>query len=302
VIFTGYLFISLSCVLWGLLGPVAELLYRSGFNAGDVVFFRLFGVFLIGFVPLLKDIGYLYSKRLCYPLLLFAFFTIIEWFSFFTSVKLNGIFISVLLLYTAPFFITIFAKYFFKEKLTKWLIVCVLLGFFGIILLFITSYSSKNINPGITMIFGLISGVSYAINSMFGKYFSNYILPLKLTLYRFSAATLIYFPFVSVNIFFRRYTFPNIMEIFYLIFFPGILAYFFFYYGLSRVEISKAAVFTFIEPLVGSVAAIIFFKETLGYKLIGGAFILFGIFGILLNPVLSGRKINLNGKKYNNFN
>jgi drug/metabolite transporter (DMT)-like permease len=298
MIFTGYLFISLSCVLWGLLGPVAELLYRSGFNASDVVFFRLFGVFLIGFIPFFRDFSYLYSKKLFYPLLLFALFTIIEWFSFFTSVKLNGIFISVLLLYTAPFFITIFAKYFFKERLTKWLIFCVILGFFGIILLFSASYNSKSINPGITMIFGLISGISYAINSMFGKYFSNYILPLKLTLYRFSTATLIYFPFVSFNIFLRKYTFPNILEIFYLIFFPGILAYFLFYYGLSRVEISKAAIFTFIEPLVGSVAAIVFFKETLGYKLIGATFILLGIFGTLLNPVLASRKINwLNGKK-----
>ncbi|AEE14323.1 protein of unknown function DUF6 transmembrane [Thermodesulfobium narugense DSM 14796] len=294
----GYLFISLSCVLWGLLGPVAELLYRSGFNANDVVFFRLFGVFLIGFIPLFKDIVYLYSKRLFYPLLLFALFTIIEWFSFFTSVKLNGIFISVLLLYTAPFFITIFAKYFFKEKLTKWLIFCVFLGFLGIILLFASSYDNTSQNPSITMVFGLISGISYAINSMFGKYFSNYVLPFKLTLYRFSAATLIYFPFVGFSIFFRTYTFFNLVEIFYLIFFPGILAYFLFYYGLSMVEISKAAVFTFIEPLVGSIVAIIFFKESLGYKLFGAFFICLGIFGTLLNPLLSNRRVTwINGKK-----
>jgi len=287
---TGYIFISLSCVLWGLLGPVAELLYRSGFNASDVVFFRLFGVFLIGFIPLLKDLRHLYSKKLIYPLLLFALFTIIEWFSFFTSVKLNGIFISVLLLYTAPFFIVIFAKYIFNEKLNKWLIFCVFLGFCGMILLFITSYNSKSIIPGITMIFGLVSGVSYAINSIFGKFFSNRILPFKLTLYRFSTATMIYLPLVSHNIFFRRYTFSNMLEIFYLIFFPGILAYFLFYYGLSRVEISKAAVFTFIEPLVGSIAAIVFFKESIGYKFFGALFILLGILGILLNPLFSNKK------------
>ena len=76
---------------------------------------------------------------------------------------------SVVLLYTAPFFVMVLSVLFFREKLTFRKVFALLLSFAGCILVVgLTGAEARSVG-GETVLIGLCAGFGYSLYSIFGK-------------------------------------------------------------------------------------------------------------------------------------
>lgn len=71
----------------------------------------------------------------------------------------------------------------------------------------------------------------------------------------------------------------TLMPLLYFAFFPGILAYAFWNYGVHRIGPARAAMFMYLTPVFASVLAGVFLGERLGlFHVVGGLLILAGLY------------------------
>ena len=80
---------------------------------------------------------------------------------------------------------------------------------------------------------------------------------------------------------------PFYLILFYVVIFPGLLAFFFWIKGISIIGSNRAGLFLHLMPIIGIVMAIIIFNENFAYyHIIGAIFIITGI-------TLSNKKVKL---------
>ena len=71
----------------------------------------------------------------------------------------------------------------------------------------------------------------------------------------------------------------TLMPLLYFAFFPGILAYAFWNFGVHRIGPARAAMFMYLTPVFASVLAGVFLGERLGlFHVVGGLLILAGLY------------------------
>ena len=121
------------------------------------------------------------------------------------------------------------------------------------------------------MVFGLCSGLGYALYSFFGKYAAAKYNSLTITFYTFLFGSLGALPLCDV---------PNLLPL--VSNFKGallsvgvamvctVLPYLLYTYGLSKTGASKASVIAVFEPAVASTVGVLFFDESLGVLGFGG--------------------------------
>lgn len=191
--------------------------------------------------------------------------------------------VAVVLLYTSPVFIMILSAIFFKEKITPVKVIALLLTFGGCVLVAGIIGSSYVITPFVILT-GVLSGLFYGMYTIFGR--------LALAKYDTMTTTFwtFFFGFLG-SIPFGNY--PHVIKTAaadprLLIWMVGIgivstvLPYFFYTWGLARMESSKAAILVAVEPLVGAVIGITMFQESHDpLKIIGILLILAAI--VLMN-------------------
>jgi drug/metabolite transporter (DMT)-like permease len=129
----GVLYMLLASLSFAFMGGFAKVISQK-FAGVEVTFFRnIFGVALVGFAIYkspLKQIGgkpfLLLFRGTMGFLALLAYFYIIAYMPLGEVVTYNK---------TSPIFVAIFAYIFLKERLNRWAIVAIILGFIGIILI-----------------------------------------------------------------------------------------------------------------------------------------------------------------------
>ena len=140
----SYFLIIGGASLWGVIGFFVQSLSDFGFSAMEIVTLRVVSAFVILLVYVLlidpkafkinwKDSIYFIGTGI----LSIVFF---NW-SYFTAMKEISISIAVILLYTAPAFVTILSVIFLKEKLNKRKIVSLIITIAGCI--FVTGLISS---------------------------------------------------------------------------------------------------------------------------------------------------------------
>ena len=78
---------------------------------------------------------------------------------------------------------------------------------------------------------------------------------------------------------------PFYLTLTYVVFFPGLLAFFFWIKGISIIGANRAGIFLHLMPIIGAIMAMVIFKEKfMYYHLLGAIFIIAGI-------TLSNKKI-----------
>jgi len=129
----GVLFMLLASLSFAFMGGFAKVVSQK-FAGVEVTFFRnIFGVALIGFAIYkspLKQIGgkplLLFFRGAMGFMALLAYFYIIAYIPLGEAVTYNK---------TSPIFVAIFAYIFLGEKLSRWAILAIILGFVGIVLI-----------------------------------------------------------------------------------------------------------------------------------------------------------------------
>ena len=153
----GGLLIIASMFMFAFIGPILRWI-----NISNLVF--LFYSGLLGFIILIlifffkKRIKKLWPAKYKWLLVLTTIFIAIQVFTYFEAYKRTTFANAVLLHYTAPIFVALFAPIFLKEKIEKITIVSLILSFSGVYLIFFqTGFSLTSVDT-IGVIFAFISG------------------------------------------------------------------------------------------------------------------------------------------------
>ena len=211
----------------------------------------------------LKDLWMFFGTGI----LSFLFFNI----CYMSSIGENSLSVACILMYTSPIWVASLSLLLFKEKLTLQKIIAFTLAFGGCIMM-CCSNSLRLTKIG--LVFGLCSGLGYALYSIFGKFAAAKYNSLTITFYTFLFGSLGVLPLCDM---------PRLLPL--VSDFKGIalsigvaivctvLPYLLYTYGLSKTGAGKASVIAILEPAVASLVGVMFFNENLGAL---------GFFGLIL--------------------
>jgi len=153
----GVLYMLLASFFFAIMGAFAKLASES-ISSLEVVFFRnIFGVLIIGYAVVKNPMQQSGGK----PWLLFfrGFMGFVALLAFFYNIAHISLADAMTFSKTSPIFTAIFAYLFLQEKLSKWAVLALFIGFFGIV--FITNPSGFSFSK--TDLLGIFSGIGAAL-------------------------------------------------------------------------------------------------------------------------------------------
>ena len=271
----NYLYILFAAALWGTTGIFINFLSDYGFSTGQLSALRVgLNVIIIGIYILLtnksnfkiklKDIWVFVGTGI----LSFAFFT----YCYYNSIKLNGMAIGAVLLYTAPIFVVILSGILFKDKITVPKIIAIFLSVLGCALVSGVFSSKGDALTPFGFLVGLGSGIGYALYSIFGKFaIDKKYSSMTITFYTFLFAS-----FVAVLMGFVEKSGVNsitpkcLLVIIAYAVVTGFLPYVLYTKGLEKTKPSIASLTATLEPVVATVLGALVFSEVLNLGAFGG--------------------------------
>ena len=278
--------VLLAGILWGVINIFIKTLSAHGLDALQISLIRMtVAVIVFPLVVLIKDRSKFRIRIkdiwifICTGIVSVVLFNVCY---FYTMIQSQAS-VAVVLLYTSPIFVMLISALVFKEKITAQKIIALVLTFGGCILVAGLIGGSYVISPMI-LLTGIASGFFYALYSIFGNVGLKKYDTMTVTVWTFIFGFLGSLPFGKIGqtiaVFAKE---PSL-----ILWGVGIgvvstaLPYFFYTWGLNRMEPSKAAILVAVEPLVGCIIGMTVFKEPHNaMKLIGIAMILAAI--VLLN-------------------
>ena len=192
--------------------------------------------------------------------------------------------ISTVIQYTYPIFISVFAGMFINEKITRNIVIALIIGWTGIIII-LNSTQLSNINVEIENIWVFIAFLGSIFTAL------AYVTVKKLAFTEDVYVIIQYFPLVSLIILmpitFINWVTPNWNDLIWII---GIglftqLGQTFLTLGLKRLPASEASTINYLQVFFGSIWGIIFFNETINIIFLIGALL------VLLGTIISTTKI-----------
>jgi drug/metabolite transporter (DMT)-like permease len=260
-------YILLAIFLWSSLGVVVRL---SGVEIHTLMFSSLV-VSLVVQGMLLSQKKYRREfpgvKRLRYPVML-GLVSLVNTFTFYYAFKNTTIANAVLTHYTAPVIVAFLAPVFLHEKITKKIVLIIILASTGLWVMLDGLSVQGDQLPGIAA--GLISGFAYAGIILLVRVHAQEFDPLVLTFLQNCTIAIMLAPFVrdiSIGALWS-YIFIGIVH--------STVAPVLYFKGLQYVTANRAAVLGYLEPVCAIIFSMIFLKEMPGvHSIIGGVLIIF---------------------------
>lgn len=280
-----YLYVVSGAVLWGLISLFSNTLAGCGLSPKNIVAIRSFGAALLLFILValrnkkllkieLKDIKYFIGTGI----ISFVLFNL----CLFTSMKECSSAIAVVLLYTAPVFVTIMSALLFREKMTKLKTSALIITVIGCI--FVTGVANGDINgTPFGVLCGIGSGIFYALYSIFGRYALEKYSPVTVTIYTFIFAAIGSIPLIEPAALITGLSVPRGLTAALLIVVVSTVSPFILYTkGLSGVESGTASILATAEPAVGVLVSVFILHQPISTTAVMGVFMILGAV-ILLN-------------------
>ncbi len=275
----NYLYIIIAAALWGTTGAFSNLILNyfplSSLQLGAVrvvstVFLLCIWLLIVNrdaFKIKIKDIWVFVGTGI----LSLSFFT----YCYFVSIRLNGVAIAAVLLYTAPVFVAIISALIFKIRLTIFKIIAIILVVFGC---FLVSGVLTGGGYSLTLtglLFGIGSGFGYSLYTIFAKVaMQKGYKSLTVTFYTFLFSAFTVVPLSLLEDISVQKASPNILllVIMFLSFglITGVLPYIFYTKGLGKTDPALASIISTVEPIVASMFGIFVFSEKLTISMILG--------------------------------
>ena len=296
---TGHIYIIMilaAAIMWGCIGIFTRHLTAYGYTSLQITCFRccinvvlmLILICATGRTRLrirLRDLGWFAANGLCSIL---VFYTAYQ-----SSITLTSMPTAVALLYTAPAFVMIFSVIFFGERFTTIKVIALILSVAG-------SALASGIAGGMVfnragILLGLLSGLGYALYSIFGTVILKKYHPFTNVLYSFAFAAAgslcICHPAEMMK---KVSAAPDsIPWIIGCVLVTCTLSYVLYTVGLSKVPASRAAIYACVEPVVATLLGIVVYKEHSDFFSVAGVMMVIGAI-LILN--FSGEKRKISGK------
>ena len=265
-----------SMVIFGTLGPFVRnipvssgelALYRAILAAALIAVFLLVTRQKIPFGNIKKEI----------PLLLLSGMAMgINWILLFEAYKYTTVSVATLSYYFAPVIVTAVCPILFREKLTKKQILCFVMSTLGLVLITGIGDLSGGGTDLIGILFGLGAAVFYATVILLNKFIKN-VEGIHRTFLQFLAAIAVLVPYVALT---SGVTLGSLNSVGWLnLLIVGLihtgLTYCMYFSSLKELPGQKAAILSYIDPLVAVLISVTVLGESMTLpQIIGGILIL----------------------------
>ena len=263
------LYIFLAGVLWGGIGLFVKELSALGASPDVICTMRMFSAFVIMLAAALAKHGkrvILTDKKALFFCALLGIVSNGLFNIFYTaSIRINGMGIASVLMYTAPVFTAIASGIIFREKFLGLKIFALVMNIAGCILTVTggnLSLSALNLTG---LLMGLGSGFGYGMAAVFGRLAGDRTDAVITSVYSYM------FAFVFLMVCLRPDVAPVMgsAEIlgwgFMYGLIPTALAYMFYYTGIKRIpDTSRVPVIASIEPVTAVLIGMVLYGEKLG--------------------------------------
>ncbi|MBQ1248525.1 MAG: EamA family transporter [Selenomonadales bacterium] len=261
--------------IFGTLGPFVR---NIAVSSGELALYRaiLAALLLTGFLLLTKQKIPFAAIKKEIPLLLASGMAMgINWILLFQAYKYTTVSLATLSYYFAPVIVTLVCPILFRERLTIKQIICFIMSTLGLILIIgIGDVDGGNNLLGI--MFGLGAAVFYATVILLNKFIKN-VEGIPRTFLQFIAAIIILIPYVFSTSGTTLSSLDTIGWINLLIvglFHTGI-TYCMYFSSLKELPGQKAAILSYIDPLVAVLISVVILGEAMTlWQVVGGMLIL----------------------------
>lgn len=281
------LFILLAGIFWGSMGIFVHLLTDYfGFSSLQAACLRIMSGVIIMFIFLaIKDKSLLKITPKDLPLLasngVFSVFLMTVFY--FASISSGtSMSVSAVILYTAPFIVMLLSCLFLGEKLTAQKVICLVIAFCGCCLV---SVSEKGYSTPLGVIFGLLSGVAYALYSILSTMALKRHSAYTVTFYSFFFAgicslVLSVFTKMGEKVSKTENLYFFVLSVLMTGLVTAVLPFLLYTKGLMGTSPSKASIMAYAEPVSACLFGYFLMDETMTLKMICG--ILLTIIAIVL--------------------
>ena len=278
------LYIFIAGILWGIIGIFVNTLSSLGVSVPAMSFLRMtFACLIMSALALIRNGRKVFAVD-SKTLLLCALLGLVSHgiFNIFysNSIRLNGVGVAAVLMYSAPVFTGIASRLIFHEKFSRLKLFALALNILGCILtvtggnLDATSISLAGV------LYGLGSGFGYGMSAIFGRLAGEKTDSITMSAYSYLAAMLFLgiftAPVININ--------AKILGISFLYgLIPTSMAYLLYYNGLRKINnTSLAPVVASIEPVTAVLVGLIIYNEAIGViNFLGFAIVLLSIIIII---------------------
>lgn len=211
------------------------------------------------------------------PILLFSGAAMgFNWILLFEAYKYTTVSVATLSYYFAPVIVILVCPIIFKEKMTKKQWICFIMSTIGIVLITGIGDLSGNNRHFLGILFGLGAAVLYATVILSNKFIKN-VEGLYRTFLQFLAAVVVLIPYVLMTSGINLGNLDGKGWIFLLIvgFVHTGITYCLYFSSLKELPGQKAAILSYIDPLVAVVISVMVLKEAMTiWQALGGILIL----------------------------
>lgn len=281
------LMLIISMTVFGTLGPFVRNIPVS---SGELALYRavLAALLILGYLLVTGQRIPVGKIKKEIPLLLFSGAAMgFNWILLFEAYKYTTVSVATLSYYFAPVIVTVVCPFLFKEKLTGKQILCFVMSTVGIVL--ITGIGDVGGGKDhIGILFGLGAAVFYATVILLNKFIKN-VEGIHRTFMQFLAAIIVLIPYVAAT---SGVTLSGMETKGWInLLIVGLvhtgITYCLYFSSLKELPGQKAAILSYIDPLVAVVISVTILGENMGlWQLIGGILIL----GFTLWNELPGKK------------
>lgn len=260
-------------------GTLAPFVRRIGVTSGELALYRaimaaaLIAVFLlvtkqkIPFAAIKKEI----------PLFLISGMAMgFNWILLFQAYKFTTVSVATLSYYFAPVIVTILCPIIFREKLTKKQIICFIMSTLGLVLITGIGDLSGASSHLTGILFGLGAASLYATVILLNKFIKN-VEGIHRTFLQFLAAIMVLVPYVMLTPRSGLTALDGMGWVCLLIvgFVHTGVTYCLYFTSLKDIPGQKAAILSYIDPLIAVVISVTILGESMSFvQVIGGVLIL----------------------------
>ncbi len=271
----GYIAISLAAIMWGVAASVAKSFFNKAYEPLILVQMRVtlsFAVMFLFFHTTNRSLLVFRLRDIPHVLIVGILGVAGSNYFYYAAIKETNVSTSILVQYTAPIMVMLYAVLFQKEKLTVAKLSALILSIGGIVLA-VGAYNPeviKGSQKGI--IFALLAAVSFSIFNISGKSLTQKYSIWTGLIYLLGAATL-FWSFINTPLDIVRANYSaEDWKVFCIIALISILIpYSLYYYGLKHIQSSKAIIISTLEPVVAIVSEWLFLNGKMGILQITGA-------------------------------
>lgn len=212
------------------------------------------------------------------PLLLFSGIAMgINWILLFEAYKYTTVSVATLSYYFAPVIVTLVCPFLFREKLSTKQIICFVMSTLGIVLITGVGDVGKGRADMIGILFGLGAAVFYATVILLNKFIKN-VAGIHRTFLQFLAAIIILVPYVAVTSGCNLGSMNGKGWVFLLIvgFIHTGVTYCMYFSSLKELPGQKAAILSYIDPLVAVAVSVLVLGEALTIPQACGGILILG--------------------------